>query len=66
MSVAGIERQMMDRKINGFWAIVARKHLKEFVDYSDNVDVFDGLNVAGIIKSIKTFLQLVVFYKPNI
>lgn len=56
----------MDRKINGFWAIVARKHLKEFVDYSDNVDAFDGLNVAGIIKSIKTFLQLVVFYKPNI
>lgn len=57
---------MMDRKINVFWAIAARKHLKEFVDYSDNVDVFDGLNVAGIIKSIKTFLQLVVFYKPNI
>ena len=38
---------MMDRKINGFWAIAARKHLKEFVDYSDNVDVFDRLNVAG-------------------
>lgn len=37
----------MDRKINGFWAIAARKHLKEFVDYSDNVDVFDRLNVAG-------------------
>ena len=37
----------MDRKTNGFWAIAARKHLKEFVDYSDNGDVFDCLNVAG-------------------
>lgn len=38
---------MMDRKINGFWAVAARKHLKEFVDYSDNADIFDCLNVAG-------------------
>lgn len=38
---------MMDRKTNGFWAIAARKHLKEFVDYSDNGDIFDCLNVAG-------------------
>lgn len=37
----------MDRKINGFWAVAARKHLKEFVDYSDNADIFDCLNVAG-------------------
>lgn len=37
----------MDKKINGFWAIAARKHLKEFVDYSDNADIFDRLNVAG-------------------
>lgn len=37
----------MDRKTNGFWAIAARKHLKEFVDYSDNGDIFDCLNVAG-------------------
>lgn len=38
---------MMDRKTNGFWSIAARKHLKEFVDYSDNGDIFDCLNVAG-------------------
>ena len=38
---------MMDRKTNGFWSIAARKHLKEFVDYSDNGDIFDRLNVAG-------------------
>lgn len=38
---------MMDRKTNGFWSIAARKHLKEFVDYSDNSDIFDRLNVAG-------------------
>ncbi len=38
---------MMDKKKNGFWAIAARKHLKEFVDYSDNADIFDCLNVAG-------------------
>lgn len=38
---------MMDRKTNGFWSIAARKHLKEFVDYSDNADIFDRLNVAG-------------------
>ena len=37
----------MDRKTNGFWSIAARKHLKEFVDYSDNGDIFDCLNVAG-------------------
>lgn len=37
----------MDNKTNGFWAIAARKHLKEFVDYSENGDVFDCLNVAG-------------------
>ena len=37
----------MDRKTNGFWSIAARKHLKEFVDYSDNGDIFDRLNVAG-------------------
>lgn len=37
----------MDRKTNGFWSIAARKHLKEFVDYSDNADIFDRLNVAG-------------------
>lgn len=37
----------MEKKINGFWSIAARKHLKEFVDYSDNADVFDRLNVAG-------------------
>lgn len=37
----------MERKTNGFWSIAARKHLKEFVDYSDNADVFDRLNVAG-------------------
>lgn len=29
----------MDRKTNGFWSIAARKHLKEFVDYSDNGDI---------------------------
>ena len=38
---------MMDRKTNGFWSIAARKHLKEFVDYSDNADIVDRLNVAG-------------------
>lgn len=38
---------MMDRKTNGFWSIAVRKHLKEFVDYSDNADIFDRLNVAG-------------------
>lgn len=38
---------IMDKIINGFWAIAARKHLKEFVDYSDNADIFDRLNVAG-------------------
>ena len=38
---------MMDRKTNGFWSIAARKHVKEFVDYSDNGDIFDRLNVAG-------------------
>ena len=38
---------MMDRKTNGFWSIAARKHLKEFVDYSDNGDIFVRLNVAG-------------------
>ena len=38
---------MMDRNFNGFWAVAARKHLKEFVDYSDNADIFDCLNVAG-------------------
>lgn len=38
---------MNDKKNNGFWAIAARKHLKEFVDYSDNADIFDCLNVAG-------------------
>ncbi len=37
----------MDRITNGFWSIAARKHLKEFVDYSDNADIFDRLNVAG-------------------
>lgn len=37
----------MDRKTNGFWSIATRKHLKEFVDYSDNADIFDRLNVAG-------------------
>ena len=37
----------MNKKVNGFWAIAARKHLKEFVDYSDNGDIFDRLNVAG-------------------
>lgn len=37
----------MDRKTNGFWSIAARKHLKEFVDYSDNADIFVRLNVAG-------------------
>ena len=37
----------MDRKTNGFWSIAVRKHLKEFVDYSDNADIFDRLNVAG-------------------
>lgn len=39
--------KMSDRKTNGFWSIAARKHLKEFVDYSDNADIFDCLNVAG-------------------
>lgn len=37
----------MDKKTNGFWSIAARKHLKEFVDYSANADMFDRLNVAG-------------------
>lgn len=37
----------MDARTNGFWSIAARKHLKEFVDYSDNGDEFDRLNVAG-------------------
>lgn len=37
----------MEAKTNGFWSIAARKHLKEFVDYSDNGDEFDRLNVAG-------------------
>lgn len=37
----------MDKKKNGFWSIAARKHLKEFVDYSDNADILDRLNVAG-------------------
>jgi len=37
----------VNKKVNGFWAIAARKHLKEFVDYSDNGDIFDRLNVAG-------------------
>ncbi len=37
----------MNKRVNGFWAIAARKHLKEFVDYSDNGDIFDRLNVAG-------------------
>ena len=37
----------MDKKTKGFWAIAARKHLKEFVDYSENGDIFDCLNVSG-------------------